>query len=160
MEPVAVVGMGGVFPDASDLSTFWQNIINKIDTSADIPADRWIASPKAMLTKEFQPDKAYSRRACLIRNFHFDPSGLNLPPDLAQKLDPLYQLVLHAGREATAGGSFENVNRNRIGVILAAIALPTEGSSALAREIVGRSFEQQILERMGHRLSQSERPAS
>jgi len=157
MKPIAVVGMGGVFPGASDLSTFWQNITNKIDTSADIPADRWIAPPKEMLSKGYQPDKAYNRRACLIRKFHFDPTGLNLSPDLAQNLDPLYQLVLHAGREATAGCTFEDVNRNRIGVILASIALPTEGSSALARRIVGRTFEQQMAEQMGRHLSQSER---
>ena len=158
MEPIAVVGMGGVFPEASNLSTFWQNIINKIDTSADIPADRWAAPFKAMLTKEFQPDKAYSRRACLIRDFHFDPSELNISPALVEDLDPLYQLVLHAGREATAECAFKNINRNRIGVILAAIALPTEGSSTLARDIVGRSFEQEMMNRMGLSPSQSEKP--
>ncbi|MFC1813699.1 beta-ketoacyl synthase N-terminal-like domain-containing protein, partial [Thermodesulfobacteriota bacterium] len=40
--PIAVVGMGCLFPGASDLDTFWQNIVNKIDTTCDVPDDRWI----------------------------------------------------------------------------------------------------------------------
>ncbi len=148
MAPIAVVGMGGVFPEASDLSTFWQNIVNRIDASADIPADRWIAPPNQMVSEGHHPDKAYNRRACLVQDFRFDPTGLNLPADLAHLLDPLYQFTLHAGREAVADLSLDGLDRNRIGVIMAAIALPTQGASTLARRIIGRSFEARLLSKL------------
>ena len=31
--PIAVVGMAGLFPGAVDLDKFWKNIINKVDTA-------------------------------------------------------------------------------------------------------------------------------
>lgn len=41
-EPIAVVGMAGLFPGAKDLNTFWHNIINKVDATIDVPEGRWI----------------------------------------------------------------------------------------------------------------------
>jgi len=43
--PIAVVGMACLFPGASDLNTFWQNIVNKVDTTVEVPSDRWIVEP-------------------------------------------------------------------------------------------------------------------
>ena len=28
-EKIAIVGMGGLFPDAPNINTFWENILNK-----------------------------------------------------------------------------------------------------------------------------------
>ena len=143
--PIAVVGLGGVFPGALDLSTFSQNILNNIDTSREVPPERWIIPPGAVYASHDTPDKARSRRACLIEGFSPDLEGLDLAPGLLEQLDPLYHLALHAGRQAFLDGKTESLDRERIGVILAAIALPTDSSSAITREIVGRSFERRLL---------------
>ncbi|CEJ72068.1 hypothetical protein BN1195_04425 [Chryseobacterium oranimense G311] len=37
---VAVIGLSCVFPGAQDADTFWQNIINKVDSTQLAPADR------------------------------------------------------------------------------------------------------------------------
>ncbi len=148
-EPIAVVGMGGVFPGANTLSTFWQNILNGVETADDVPDNRWGIPPEAMLANQLSPDKAVSRRACLIRDFQFDPSGLNIPATVARDLDPLYHLALHAGREALAGSTAPDLDRHRTGVILAAIALPTDGASDLARRIVGQSLADSVMTAMG-----------
>jgi len=158
-EPIAVVGMGGVFPGAETLSTFWQNIINRVETADDVPAARWGIPPRAMLANHFSPDKAYSRRACLIQNFQFDPSGLNISPAFARDLDPLYHLAFHAGRQALAGSSSPDLNRDRTGVILAAIALPTDGASDVARRVVGQSFADSVMTVMGNPPSFKNRPS-
>ena len=139
-QPIAVVGMSGVFPGANELSTFWQNIINCVETVDDVPIDRWGIAPQAMLADQNSPDKAYSRRACLIQGFQFDPSGLTISPALVRDLDPLYHLVLHAGRQALAGSVSPDLSRDRIGVTLAALVLPTQGASDVARRIVGQSI--------------------
>ena len=73
--PIAVVGMAGLFPGAPDLPTFWQNIISRVDTAAEVPVNRWIADPAAMVDPVPAPDKAYAKRCCLIHDFDFDPEG-------------------------------------------------------------------------------------
>jgi len=146
--PIAVVGMAGLFPGALDLDTFWHNIISKVDATGDVPEDRWIVEPDLMVHPEPGPDKAISKRACLIRNFTFDPEGIDIDPDLLAVLDPLYHMVLHAGRESFSqirpNEKTGEIAKERTGVILAAIALPTDGSSYISREILGRSFEEKL----------------
>ncbi len=40
-EPIAIVGIGGKFPQAADLDEFWENLLNGKDCISEIPADRW-----------------------------------------------------------------------------------------------------------------------
>ncbi|MBW1840646.1 MAG: polyketide synthase, partial [Deltaproteobacteria bacterium] len=142
--PIAVVGMGGLFPGASDLETFWQNIVNKIDTTCDVPDHRWVVKPASICDPIGVPDKALSRRACLIHDVEFDPEGFDIEKRLLLELDPLYQMVLHSGRQAFFDANTASIDQKRIGTILAAIALPTDASSFITREIVGKSFEAQL----------------
>ena len=50
--PIAVVGMGGIFPAAPDIDTLWNNIINKIGSVCDVPENRWITDTGSLLTEE------------------------------------------------------------------------------------------------------------
>ncbi len=138
--PIAVVGMAGIFPGASDLSIFWDNIVNKVDTVGEVPPGRWIVEPEAIYNPTPTPGKVISRRACLIHDFIFDAKDLDLDSSLIDALDPLYQLVLHAGRQALLDCR-TTVNRERTGTILAAIALPTDASSAITRDLFGGTLE-------------------
>lgn len=38
---VAIIGMACEFPGASDLDTYWQNIVSKVDAITDVPSGRW-----------------------------------------------------------------------------------------------------------------------
>ena len=142
--PIAVVGMAGLFPGAMDINSFWQNIVNKIDTTSEIPEDRWKVPSALMYEKIFRPDKAYSQKACLINGFRFDPAGIDIDKNILEELDPLYQFVLHAGREAFLSCNTKNLDRKRTGVALAAIALPTDSSSELAGKVIGRSYSKNL----------------
>lgn len=142
--PIAVVGIGGIFPGASDIDTFWQNISNKIDSTADIPQDRLSAPADEMFSEKPAPDKAYSRKACLVNGFKFDPAGIDIDKNILNDIDPLYQFVLHAGRDAFSDCITESLDRKRTGVALAAISLPTDSSSSLARKIIGRSYREKF----------------
>jgi PfaB family protein len=142
--PIAVVGMAGLFPGAPDLDTFWQNIVNKKDTVIEVPLGRWIAGLDDMVHPDPMPDKAFSKRACLIQDFTFDPQGLDLDENLLTALDPLHQMALHTGRNALSGCNMSSVDKNNIGIVLAAIALPTDASSSITRKILGTSFEEKL----------------
>jgi acyl transferase domain-containing protein/3-hydroxymyristoyl/3-hydroxydecanoyl-(acyl carrier protein) dehydratase len=140
--PIAVVGMSGLFPGAADLEQFWQNIVEKVDACAEVPEGRWIARPELMVHRDPLPDKALSKRACLVRDFNFDPHGFDLDPDLLAALDPLYHMALHVGKTAFQSCTGRSLNRLRTGVILAAIVLPTDATS----EMAGRLFGTPVLE--------------
>jgi len=145
--PIAVVGMAGIFPGASDLNTFWQNIVDKVDTACEVPRSRWIAEPDFMVHPDPMPDKAFSKQACLIDDFKFDPQGIDLDKDLLKALDPLHQMALHTGREALSSCVTASIDKNNIGTVLAAIALPTDASSSITRKILGTSFEEKLFNR-------------
>ena len=146
--PIAIVGMSGLFPGALKLDTFWQNIINKVEAVCDVPEDRWIVKPDSVYDKVLRPDRVISKRACLIKGFQFDSSGINLDKGLLDRLDPLYHLVLQAGKDLISrvihNSTSSNIDKERIGTVLAAIALPTDSASYITREILGNFFEKRL----------------
>lgn len=145
--PIAVVGMSCVFPGAHDTDTFWRNIIDKKDATASVPPERWIAPMEQVVSDTHAPDKAVSTRAGLIHDFRLDKSGLNLDPELIDALDPMYHLVLETGRHAFSQVqplTGIGIPKDRTGVILAAIALPTDTASAFGREIFNAAAEAAI----------------
>ncbi len=146
--PIAVVGIAGIFPGASGIEVFWQNIINNVSAISRVPENRWIVKPEEMYAKGYKTDKACSLYAGLVDPFSYDPEGIDIDPSLVEHLDPLYKIVLSVGRDAVADCGISHVDRKRTGVILAAIALPTDASSAITREILGHSFETRVLEKL------------
>ncbi len=143
--PIAIVGAAGVYPGAADYAAFGDLVLRGSDVVRDVPAERWIVDPSAGVSDALQPDMAYARRACFIDEFRCDPRGLEIDPELLVQLDPVFQLVLHAGRDALDAARQSSLDRDRVGVALAAIALPTDGSSAITREILGRDFQRRLL---------------
>ena len=148
--PIAVVGMGGIFPGAPDLDRFWANIAAGVDASKEVPPHRWVLDPaRAHDSTIGAADKVYSTRGCFIEDFHLDMRNLDLDPDVVAVLDPLFHLALHAGRQAVEDAGLSAASRARVGVIIGNIALPTDSSSKIAREILGQTFD----EATGSRIS-------
>lgn len=142
--PIAIVNAAGVFPGAASLDQFWRRMVDRTDCIVPVSPDRWAAPIESMVTPKACPDKAISDRAGLIGHFHFDPSGIALPPEILTALDPLYHLVLHCGRDVMGGGAVSPRERARTGVVLAAIALPTDAASTFLRDIVFGALEHRL----------------
>src|SRR5579883_1102853 len=139
---VAVVGLGGVFPDAPDPARFWENVLAGRCAAREAPEGRWLIPPdRAYDARRGAPDKVYSRKACFVEGFHFDPEGLDLDPALLARLDPLYHLALHAARAAYRDAVMDGADKSRVGVCIGNIVLPTDASSALTRELLAPVFE-------------------
>ena len=142
-EPIAIVGMGGVFPGARSLDEFWQIIAAGRDTSRPAPTGRWrLNSADILHPTPGTHDRVYTDRACFIEDFTLDPAGLAIDRDLLAQLDPVVHLLLAAGRDAFASAKTSSLDRARIGVTLGHIALPTESSSKLCEEILTPLLEQ------------------
>ncbi len=134
--PIAIVGFSGVFPQALGNIDFWNNIVQKVDAAVLSPSDRWIAPAEWVYDKHPQPDRAYARQACLIQGYEFKSEGFNIHSTFLDGLDPLFHWVLDASQNALGQTHVGTLDKSRMGVVLAAIALPTEVSSALARALL------------------------
>ena len=143
-ERIAIVGIGGVFPGACDLDEFWQNILSAKDSAIDVGTDRWRLDPDDLYSPKQEADKVNSRRACLIQNFEFDPEGFNVDAGLLNRLDPMYQILLHAGRNAWLDANTSAIDKRRVGIIIGNIVLPTESSSLFSDEQFKTLFETQL----------------
>lgn len=142
--PIAIVSMAGIFPKSPSLDVYWRNIIQKNDCISEIPQKRWLVDLNAMYASGYQPDKTWSKRAGLILDFEFDPSDIAVEPALLKALDPMHRMVLQTGRDALLKCDISEKEKKRTGVVLAAIALPTDSSSLVTREILGRAFEEKL----------------
>lgn len=130
-EPIAIVGLGAVLPGAFSLEQFWSNLVQRVDCTREVPADRWVLPAEQAYDAHGRADHVVSRRGCYVDDFELDPTGLHLEADWLEPLDPLYKFALQASRQAWLSANTQELDRSRVGVILAAIALPTDGSSAL-----------------------------
>jgi len=151
-EPIAIVGAGGIFPDAPTPDRFWENLEARRCAAKDVPAGRWPIDPRAA----FDPvkgaaDKVYSLKACFVEGFRFEPAGLALDRAWAESLDPAFHFALHAARAALAESRLTGAERERTGVVIGQLALPTDAAAAWARELLRPGFEREALGLAGHR---------
>lgn len=118
---IAVVGLGVVLPNASDVASFWNNILNKKYSITEVPADRWDTAlyydpdPKA-------PDKSYCKIGAFVRDYQFDPFkiGIAIPPRVLAKMDATQKWGLAASHQALKdyGYPVKQLNPERVAVII------------------------------------------
>jgi acyl transferase domain-containing protein/NAD(P)H-dependent flavin oxidoreductase YrpB (nitropropane dioxygenase family)/NAD(P)-dependent dehydrogenase (short-subunit alcohol dehydrogenase family) len=120
---VAIVGMGCNLPEAPDVGTYWENILDKVDAIREVPEDRWDwrryydSDPAAK-------DKIYSKWGGFIGDVAFDPLRYGVPPNSLRSIEPLHLLTLEVVRAALADAGFEDGHipdsdlRRRTSVIL------------------------------------------
>lgn len=133
VEPIAVVGMGAIFPGRGDTTGFWRDIFEARDLISDTPETHWLiddyydANP---LTK----DKTYGRRGGFLSPVAFDPLAFGIPPAQLQTTDSAQLLALVAAKmtlddaERDSGGK---IDRSRTSVILG-VASATELTAHMA----------------------------
>ncbi|MGW3453150.1 SDR family NAD(P)-dependent oxidoreductase [Streptomyces albidoflavus] len=93
-EPIAVIGMSGSFPQAPDLSAFWDNLYAGRDCITEIPGDRWDWRALAA-----DPDVPRGKKPVRWGGFldgvdTFDPLFFGISPREARTMDPQQRLLL------------------------------------------------------------------
>ncbi len=117
----AIVGMGGIFPDAPDLSTFWRNILDKRVSITRLPQDsieRQVYFRPEVLRKQNKGDKSYTDLYGAIDAIDFDPERFRIPPSVAKHMDENQKVVLLAAEQAMAGHALDPVSKERVGVVI------------------------------------------
>ena len=64
-KPIAVIGMASIFPNAKDLSAYWNVITNELDCITDVPSSRWNIDDYYDPDPN-KPDKTYCKRGGFI----------------------------------------------------------------------------------------------
>ena len=147
-QPIAIIGMGGIFPDAPNPKKLWENILKRRDSSREVPPGRWAVPPeKAYDPKQGAIDRVYSTRGCFIDEtlLDVDITGLDIPSGFLDRLDPLFRLLLMAGKQAFDDAGIQGEDHRNTGVIVGNLALPTDSLSAIAEETLFRTFEEKVL---------------
>jgi acyl transferase domain-containing protein len=118
--PVAIIGMGCMFPQAEDLARYWANICNKVDAITDVPESHWSVAdyydhdPKA-------PDRTYAHRGGFLTPVDFPLLDFGIAPHSVEATDStqlLGLLVARAALEDAGCLSHPSLDRDRVSVIL------------------------------------------
>ena len=119
--PLAIVGIGCLFPKAGGPGAYWANVKNGVDAITDVPNTHWNpddyfdADPK-------KPDMTYARRGGFLDVVDFNPLEFGLPPKDIEATDTSQLLGLVAAKQALVDAKIDTaakgIDRSRISVIL------------------------------------------
>ena len=117
--PLAIVGIGCLFPKANGPGAYWANVKNGVDAITDVPASHWNpddyfdADPK-------RPDMTYARRGGFLDVVDFNPLEFGIAPRDIEATDTSQLLGLVAAKQALTDAkvNLANTDRSKISVIL------------------------------------------
>ncbi|NVN91187.1 MAG: KR domain-containing protein [Desulfuromonadales bacterium] len=98
-EPLAIIGIGCLFPQADDQHAYWSNITEGVDSITDIPATHWKTGDYYDQDQK-SPDRTYGQRGGFISPVDFNPMEFNIPPNVLEAIDTSQLLGLIAAGQA------------------------------------------------------------
>lgn len=118
--PVAVIGLDGLFPRSANLHEFWDNIVEARDCIDEVPETHW------NIDDHYDPDpsasdKTYCKRGGFLPTVDFDPMEFGLPPKALEVTDILQVLSLLVGKRTLADAGTADADwydPSRTGVVL------------------------------------------
>lgn len=118
-EDVAIIGMAAVFPKASDINAFWQNILAKVDAIVDPPEE-------SLISQVYDPDSKANDRIYCKRGGYIDelppfhPSDYGIMPVAIDGAEPEHFIALKIAQDALldAGIPEKPLNRERTEVLI------------------------------------------
>ena len=93
-EPIAIVGMSGVFPGSPDLQAFWQNLDQGKDLIARAPNERWSFVAGSQLPASTVAQMEAPWGGFIPDPDKFDPLFFDISPREAELMDPQQRLFL------------------------------------------------------------------
>ncbi len=119
-EPIAIVGIGSLFPRASNLQELWRLLRNGDDATGDIPSTHW-ALEDFYDADVRAPDRTYAKRGAFLPTTKFDPTEFGIPPAILEATDTSQLLSLVVARMALEDAGYGDDiqwDRSRASVLL------------------------------------------
>ena len=126
-EPIAIIGVSALMPDAPNLESFWQNILDSKVSIRQIPEHRWIG-PIDHFMRDGGPGNieegyTYARIGAVVEGYEFDWRRWKQPPGTLTQIDLAQQWAVSVAASAIehAGydGEKKDIDRLRTGVAFA-----------------------------------------
>ncbi|MEM6996726.1 MAG: beta-ketoacyl synthase N-terminal-like domain-containing protein, partial [Myxococcota bacterium] len=119
--PLAIVGIGCLFPKAGDVGAYWANLRDGVDAITGVPASHW--SPEDYYDEDpAAADRVYARRGGFLDPVDVSPLDLGIAPRDLEATDTTQLLALHVAaaalRDAGYGPTGKAFDRDRAAVIL------------------------------------------
>ena len=117
--PIAIIGIGGMFPQARNLQEYWTLLKEGRDAITDIPATHW--NPADYFDRDQKArDKTYGAKGGFLPPIEFDPLEFGIVPNALEATDTSQLLSLVVAQEALrdAGYLQREFDRDRASVIL------------------------------------------
>ncbi|MHA1611736.1 MAG: beta-ketoacyl synthase N-terminal-like domain-containing protein, partial [Promethearchaeota archaeon] len=143
---VAIIGLGGIFPDSPTIPQFWENILEGKYSITEVSPDRWdplvyFNSDKSM------PDKTYTKIGGFIKDFQFKSIKFRIPPQMADRMDFVQKWALTAAKEALTDASFPIDGRTRLNIaVIVGNALGGENQRNNDKRIFFNEIRSQLAE--------------
>ena len=118
--PVAITGIGCMFPKAVDKTAYWANIRTGRDCIIDIPITHWRVDDYFDVDPD-RPDHTHARTGGFLDPVAFDPMEFGIAPNAMEAIDTSQLLTLLATRQALIDAGYGNgaeLDRDRVSVIL------------------------------------------
>ncbi len=118
--PVAIIGIGCLFPKADNVESYWANLQDGVDAITDVPPTHW--RPEDYFDKDpKKPDHTYAARGGFLSPVDFPALEMGISPNVLEATDTTQLLALLVAKQAleVAGyGAGRAFDRNRVSVIL------------------------------------------
>ncbi len=108
--PLAIVGMGCLFPKANSADAYWANITNKVDGISDVPETHW--RPEDYYDKNPEKrDHTYAKRGGFISKVDFNPMEYGISPRDIDSIDTTQLLGMVVAKQALDDAGYGDEKR-------------------------------------------------
>ncbi len=126
--PIAIVGIGSLFPEAKTVGEFWDNIVSRKNCIIEIvdedPRFEGYWNPKDFFDPDpSAPDKTYSKVGAFIPEVEFDSIEFGIPPINLESISTTQLMAMLVAKQALADAGYTRDQsmasiRDKTGVIL------------------------------------------
>ena len=146
-QPIAIIGISGIYPQAANIDEYWENLKSGKNCISTIPGDRW------SLEGFFEPDeqlaidqaKSYSKWGGFVNQFsEFDALFFGISPREAMNMDPQERMFLQLSWHALESSGYtrnalQNKFMQKVGVF-AGVTRPGYNLYRSAAAIIDEKF--------------------
>jgi acyl transferase domain-containing protein len=128
-EPLAIIGMGGMFPGAPNVESLWKRLLEGHDATREVPRERWNVERYHHSDRK---DRTYTKLGCWLDELPSPTLEMRIPPAAWASLDPSHVVTLLSAQQALEDAGFAPDKWDRDRVALALGFLPYQGVKFLA----------------------------
>ncbi|OGO90195.1 MAG: hypothetical protein A3F10_06520 [Coxiella sp. RIFCSPHIGHO2_12_FULL_42_15] len=167
--PIAIIGIGGIFPDSEGPESFWRQLLTGKDFMKDVPNvnTHWLRDDY-FSTNMTEEEKTYIKKMAFIPEINFNPVEFGIPPQTIQTTDTAQLLTLVAVKQLlmdTFGENWKENNFENTSVIIGTSVLNLLAQMAgrlqkphQREALMALGFSKEDIEKISNKISEQYTP--